>query len=135
MSEKLTIGQQRFVNALIEGKSQRQAYIAAYPNAAKWKPENVDAKASNLFALDKVKTRYNALLDKATAPSIMTCVQLKEFFTKIVNDNMEKTTDRLKAAELLGKASALFIDKLDVSGNMQFNSGGLQETLEELRRE
>lgn len=50
-----------FVQSIIGGMSQRKAYIEAYPNAAKWKPETVDSKASHLFAEDKVRTRYEEL--------------------------------------------------------------------------
>ena len=60
--KNLTLKQERFVKALVEGKSQRQAYKEAYPGSEKWKPENIDSKASNLLAKDNVKTRYEELL-------------------------------------------------------------------------
>lgn len=133
MSTNLTSNQERFVKELIEGKTQRQAYLSAYPTSAKWKPEQVDSKASVLFSNVKVRERYKTLQDKATAPSILTCVQLKEFLSGVIMATGEKTSDKLKAVELLGKTQALFIDKVDMNGSMQFNSGGLKETLEALR--
>jgi len=57
----LTIKQERYVQELIKGKSQREAYRIAYPGSVKWKPESVDAKASALFKNDKVRIRYEEL--------------------------------------------------------------------------
>lgn len=57
----LTTRQERFVQELIKGKSQRQAYLAAYPNSKKWKETTVDSKASTLLKNGKVKERYEEL--------------------------------------------------------------------------
>ena len=45
----------------IEGMTQRQAMLAAYPDRARWKPETVDNKACKLEATDEVKARIAAL--------------------------------------------------------------------------
>lgn len=60
----LTLKQERFVQELIKGKSQREAYRIAYPGSAKWKESSVDCKASILFSNGKVKERYDELLKK-----------------------------------------------------------------------
>lgn len=62
----LTDKQEKFVNELIKGKSQRAAYRNAYPNAKKWKNETVDSKASTLLKNGKVKERYEQLKEKVT---------------------------------------------------------------------
>ena len=59
----LTGKQEKFVQALVAGKSQREAYKEAY-NAAKMKDKTIDERASVLFKNDKVKTRYNELLEE-----------------------------------------------------------------------
>ena len=59
----LTQRQEKFVRALIAGKSQRQAYKEAY-NAANMKDKTIDERASVLFKNDKIKTRYNELLEE-----------------------------------------------------------------------
>ena len=61
---RLTAKQERYVQGLVAGLSQRQAYIKAYPNAKKWNDNSVDSRASNLLKTDKVLTRYNELLDE-----------------------------------------------------------------------
>lgn len=60
---RLTAKQEKFVQGLVSGLSQRQAYIAAYPSAKKWKENNVDSNASQLFKNTKVLQRYNELMD------------------------------------------------------------------------
>ena len=60
----LTAKQEKFVQGLVSGLSQRQAYYEAFPNSKKWKPETVDVKASELFKHDKVLVRYNELMDE-----------------------------------------------------------------------
>ena len=66
----LTVAREKFVAAIIEGKSQRQAYYEAYPRSRNWKPENVDSKASTLAKDAKVSARINELRAKIEAETI-----------------------------------------------------------------
>ena len=59
----LTQRQEKFVRALIAGKSQRQAYKEAY-NATKMKDETIDTRACELLKNSKVKARYDELLEE-----------------------------------------------------------------------
>ena len=59
----LTSKQEKFIQALVAGKSQRQAYKEAY-NAAKMKDETIDTRACELLKKSKVKARYNELLEE-----------------------------------------------------------------------
>ena len=59
----LTSKQEKFIQALVAGKSQRQAYKEAY-NAAKMKDETIDTRACELLKNSKVKARYNELLEE-----------------------------------------------------------------------
>ncbi len=45
----------------VEGMTQRQAMLAAYPDRSRWKPETVDKRACELEADGKVKGRIAAL--------------------------------------------------------------------------
>ena len=56
----LTTNQEIFVQKLIEGCSQREAYRYAY-SCAKWKDSSVDAEASKLFKQPKILQRYEEL--------------------------------------------------------------------------
>lgn len=61
-NDRLTQQQEAFVLALVAGKDQREAYIEAYPKAARWKTSSVDTKASLLFKQEKVQKKYDELL-------------------------------------------------------------------------
>lgn len=67
----LTTKQEKFVQELIKGKSQREAYKAAY-NCENMKDENIDSKASNLFAGGKVRARYNELIEQSANKALWT---------------------------------------------------------------
>lgn len=60
----LTPKQERFVQELVKGKSQRQAYRSAYPSSLKWNDNSVDNKASLLLKNVKVRQRYEELQKK-----------------------------------------------------------------------
>lgn len=60
----LTPKQERFVQELIKGKSQRQAYKIAYPGSEKWKDSSVDCAGAKLMADTKVLQRYEELKKK-----------------------------------------------------------------------
>lgn len=62
---ELTTKQELFVQGLVKGLSQREAYKKAY-NASKMKPESMDRVASRTLALPHVKARYEALMQEIT---------------------------------------------------------------------
>ena len=57
----LTDKQELFLQYLIQGLSQRQAYRKAYPKSVKWKDKSVDTRASQLLKTHKVLIRYQEL--------------------------------------------------------------------------
>ena len=67
----LTPKQEAFVQALIAGKSQREAYKEAY-NAANMKDKTIDEKACVLFKTDKVRKRYEELLEEHKQKALYT---------------------------------------------------------------
>lgn len=131
---ELTSKEEAFALELSNGKSQRQAYRAAY-NAKNMKDSTVDEKASRLLAKDKVRARYDELRGKVVAAAeekgVASAVQVLEELTRIAlgtkgfpsytadGGEVEKKPNlsaRLKALELLGKNWALFTDKTEQSG-------------------
>lgn len=110
----LTPKQEIFVASLVKGNSQRQAYIEAYPNAAKWKEESVDNRASKLLKSAEVLPRYQELLKKAEDEAIMSAVERKRWLTGVVKGEQFTTTDKLKALDLLNKMDGQYIEKHEV---------------------
>lgn len=70
----LTLKQEKFVQELIKGKSQREAYRIAYPKSLKWADNTVDSRASKLFNSYKVITRYNELRDRLVKEAEDECI-------------------------------------------------------------
>lgn len=60
----LTERQEIFVQELVKGNTQRQAMLKAYPSRKNWKENSIDAAASTLFKNDKVRKRYDELLQQ-----------------------------------------------------------------------
>lgn len=58
---KITGKQGKFIQELIKGKSQREAYKIAYPKSLKWADNTIDANACRLMSNSKVLARYNEL--------------------------------------------------------------------------
>ena len=59
--DNLTPKQEKFIMALINGMSQRQAYKFAY-NCENMKDTTIDVSACELFKKDKIQLRYNQLI-------------------------------------------------------------------------
>lgn len=70
---KLTDNQEKFVQELIKGKSQREAYRTAYPKC-KAADNTVDVKASQLFSMDKIRIRYNEIHDRLIQEAEDECI-------------------------------------------------------------
>ena len=58
----LTPKQEKFVQGLVAGLSQRQAYKEAYPSSEKWQDNTIDARASELANNSKILVRYRELV-------------------------------------------------------------------------
>lgn len=68
----LTTKEEKYVQGLVAGLSQRKSYREAYPNSTKWKDSTVDVKASALLKKDKVLVRYNELMNEHKAKALWT---------------------------------------------------------------
>lgn len=68
---KLTPKQEKYVQGLVSGLSQREAYKNAY-NAKNMKDTTIDARASKLLAEYKVSIRYNELMEEHKAKALFT---------------------------------------------------------------
>lgn len=67
----LTPKQEKFIQGVVSGLSQREAYKQAY-NTSNMKDETIDVKASKMFNMDKVRTRYQELLNEFKEKSLYT---------------------------------------------------------------
>ena len=126
MSEKLTLKQEKFVQNLIKGMSQREAYRNAYNNN-KTKDEIIDTRACELFKNSKVKVRYDELLKRLEDKAIMSAEERMKWLSKVIKadikvereyDNEVKEydpymSDRLKAMDILNKMDGQYTTKIE----------------------
>lgn len=135
----LTVKQEKFVQNLIKGMSQREAYKKAYN--AKYKDEAIDSKACILFNTDKVQTRYNELVEKLQDKNIMTAKERMIWLSKIVKGEIledipimteineekvntikcpTKVDTKLKALDTLNKMSGEYKTILEGNVNLSY---------------
>ncbi len=97
----LTKPQEIFIQELLKGNTQRQAYLKAYPSKKKWKEASIDTAASNLLKHNKVKTRYEQLLnnmrEKEQEKTMWTREQSIETLRYVIDVN-KKDLERINKA-------------------------------------
>lgn len=108
----LTAKQEKFVQNIIQGMSQADAYRSAYPNQ-KMSDKSVWETASKLMTNPKVVSRLNELRDKLASESIMSAQERMEWLTQIIKDKDEGTNDKLKAVDILNRMSGEYVTKID----------------------
>lgn len=118
----LTPKQEMFVQNIIKGMSQADAYRSAYPNQ-KMSDKTVWETASKLMNNPKVITRLNELREQLAKPSIMSAQKRLEWLTEVINDKDVAINDKLKAADIMNKMQGEYIQKVvaDVDTNVNIN--------------
>ncbi len=135
----LTSKQEKFVQNLIKGMSQREAYRDAYPSSKKWLDTSVDCEASKLFADTKVSQRYKELQEKASNAAIMSAIERKQWLSDVINNEQKeevyieqdgieqlaykKNADlntKMKAMEMLNKMDGIYTTKIEGNVNISY---------------
>lgn len=94
---KLTDKQERFVQELLKGKTQREAYRIAYPKSLKWKDSAVDETASKLLKNPKVFPRYEELKQRLIKEAEEECiVEAKDVLRELVRIAFSNASDFAK---------------------------------------
>ena len=142
----LTSKQEKFVQALVAGKSQRQAYKEAY-NAAKMKDETIDTRACELLKNSKVKARYNELLEEHKNKALYTreemvndLIWIKEKAKEDIKNpkkglRQANGTIFINAIKELGELNELYPSKKqDIKMDAKINNPYADFTYEELKK-
>lgn len=77
----LTAKQEKFVQELVKGKSQREAYKAAY-DADRMLDRTIDSKAYLEFKKEHVRTRYDELLNESIKPDVDNAVEIRRMIVE-----------------------------------------------------
>lgn len=107
--KKLTAKQQRFVDAY-DGNAHKAAIAAGYSEKTADAIGRENLRKPTIMAA--IKEREMARCDLLIANR----EERQQYWTKVMRDKGEKTQDRLRASELLGKSEADFIERQEISG-------------------
>lgn len=106
----LTTSQLMFAQGVIQGKTYRQAYRDAYPNA-KGSGESITASAYKLMRDSRIQTLVNDAWEQTADVLVEDVVASKRYILKQLvahSKSAKQEGTKLKALELMGKAIGLF---------------------------
>ena len=136
---KLTEKQLAFIDYYLETLNAREAYKRAYGTKNN---NTADSNASKLLSNTKVKKIIDERLAEIASKRIAKVEEVQQFLTSCMRGEVQEEVlaikqselsgamenvimtkqlsakDRIKCAELLGKANRLFTDKLEVDANV-----------------
>lgn len=143
----LTPKQEKYVQGLVAGLSQRQAYIQAY-STKNMKDATIDNNAYKLMQNNEISTRYNELMEEHKDKALWTREQavndliwLKEQAKKSIKDQDDgyirqgTSTAYVNAIKELNALEGVYPDKtqnININGELNNPFGGL--TTEQLAR-
>ncbi len=117
--QKMTEKQKKFCDFYLQTFNGTQSAIkAGYSEDTAYSIANENLKKPEIQSYIKERT------EKASNSRIMTVTELKEFWTGTAKGEIDGADykDRLKASELLGKAEALFVERLKHEGTISISS-------------
>lgn len=137
----LTPKREKFVQNLVQGMSQREAYKNSY-NAKNMTDKTIDNNAYRLFKISEVKARYEELRGKIESVeetrAIMTALERREWLTKVINGEVPEEgtafnqgqvmkfnkqpslNDKMKAMDILNKMDGEY--KTVVDGTVEIKN-------------
>lgn len=123
----LTPKQEAFAQAVASGKSQSDAYRAAYKVRDNTKPETVNQQASRIMADRKVTARVEELRKPVVEAAQITLASHLDRL-RALSEAAEASAQysaAITAEVARGKASGLYVDKAEITGK----DGGPVETV------
>lgn len=88
MKNGLNPKQEKFIQNIVNGMSQREAYKNAYN--AKYKDNVIDIRACELFNSSKVQVRYKELMNQLEDKAIMSAKERMKWLTDVINDKQQE---------------------------------------------
>ena len=112
----LTTKQEKFVQNIVKGMSQREAYKDAY-DAENMKDTTIDSEACHLMSDHKVATRYKEIIKEMEKTAVMTALEKRLRLKEMVLDKKNSMSERLKALDIDNKMSGEYIDNLKIESD------------------
>lgn len=137
----LTPKQEKFIQNIVSGMSQRQAYKDAY-NAENMTDESIDVEACKLFNDTKVSLRYQELMEELKDKAIMSAKERMIWLTDVIREiqredvyvrnskgedilmgskNADLNT-KMKAMDILNKMSGEYVTNIKGDLNLSYEA-------------
>ena len=118
----LTAKQEKFVQCIVEGKSQADAYRSAY-SAKNMSNNAIYREASLLMDNPNISQRVNELRSQVIKSTIMSAQERMEWLTKLIKNEEEGTSEKLKAIDIMNKMQGEYVQKVeaDVKSEVTIN--------------
>jgi hypothetical protein len=110
----LTAKQEKFVQNLVKGMSQRQAYKDAY-DAENMQDNVIDKEACLLFKSSNISERYKELMEAITDETVLTVKEKRRMYREFAQDKELSMSDRLKAMDQDSKLAGEYTTKVEGS--------------------
>jgi phage terminase small subunit len=107
----LTPKQEKFVQNIIEGMTQADAYRNSY-NAKRMSDKTIHENASRLMADSKIKARVKELREQIDKNTIMSVQERLETLTKMARDKEENTANKIRAIDTMNKMTGEYETKI-----------------------
>jgi phage terminase small subunit len=108
----LTDKQEKFVQNIIQGMNQAEAYRSAY-DARKMSENAIYREASLLMSNPKVTQRLTFLSEKADKGKIMSAQKRLEWLTERIVDDAVDINAKLKAIDIMNKMQGEYVQKVE----------------------
>lgn len=110
----LTAKQEQFVQNILKGMRQADAYRSAY-GTKRMSNNAIYREASLLMRNPKVVQRFAELSAKADKPKIMTAQKRLEWLTERITDEEVDINAKLKAIDIMNKMQGEYVQKVEAN--------------------
>jgi phage terminase small subunit len=108
----LTPKQELFVQSIIKGMSQADAYRTAYATK-NMSDKTIHEAASRLMADSKVSARVKELREQVDKETIMSAQKRLEWLTEAIGNKDIAVNDKLKAIDIMNRMQGEYIQKVE----------------------
>ena len=115
----LTANQEKFVQNIVEGMNQADAYRSAY-SCKNMSDNAIYVNASKLASNTKVALRLSELRRELAQPSIMTAQERLKWLTELIQSE-EDTNAKLKAIDIMNKMQGEYTQKIEANVTSEVN--------------
>ena len=115
---KLTPKQEKFIQNIVSGMSQREAYKEAYQNNTTDK--QADEEGCKLFNSPKINQRYQELINELKDEVIMTAIEKRKLLRDIAYNKENSVTDIIKAIDTDNKMTGEYVTNIKGSLNLSY---------------